>query len=400
MKRKSGSQTVLFFHSRQRDRTPAEEKLRGIYRFARACGWKIVILEAPCSREEVRQQIRAWKPLGCIVDMNVSDKLFTATSLERTPTAFLDFDDRQLHGQAFRVNHDAEAVGALAAKHFLELGLTRFAFVGYTREWSWSNARCEAFRRHLGTRITSFDTTVLPIETALSSASRRKLDCWLASLPKPCGLLLADDGLANEVYPACARLSIAIPEDLAVLGADDNERFCSNLTPPLSSILLDFNQAGWMVAELLYRHINNPALKPTVTNYEPIGITPRASTALNLRRETPIAQKTQRLIHELASNGAHVADIASKFNCSRRLVELRFREATGKSILESIQDERLARACALLRDEKTPIETIARRCGYASNAALKALFKRRMGQTMSVWRKDIGCDSRRRSSSK
>ena len=58
--------TVLFFHSQQRHRAPAEAKLRGIYRFARACGWKIVGLEAPKSRDEVREQIRAWKPVGCL----------------------------------------------------------------------------------------------------------------------------------------------------------------------------------------------------------------------------------------------------------------------------------------------------------------------------------------------
>ena len=72
MKSGDKTSTVLFFHSRERVRGPAEEKLRGIYRFARACGWNIIILEAPIGESEVRDQIGAWQPLGCIVDSAVA----------------------------------------------------------------------------------------------------------------------------------------------------------------------------------------------------------------------------------------------------------------------------------------------------------------------------------------
>jgi len=384
---KSPSSTILFFHSQQRDRGPAEEKLRGIYRFARASGWKIVVLEAPTSKGEVRGKICTWQPRGCIVDMNESSKYFTADSLCSTPTVFLDFDSRQARGMTFRVNHDPDAIGALAAKHLQGLGLDNFAFVGYSREWSWSNARKLSFASHLGiagTRLSSFE---FPVETVVPQTVKRRFVQWMSRLDLPCGLLLADDGLAGEVYPVCANLGLNIPQDIAVLGIDDNERLCGNLNPPMSSILLDFSQAGWKAAELLYRVIENPAMNPFVSTYNPLGISPRGSTALKIARENPIANRAGRLVEQFAASGANVAEIASHFKCSRRLVELRFRQSTGHSLLDAIHAARLNTAIELLRS-KVAIGDIPSLCGYSSESALKSLFKRRFGKTMSEWRKN------------
>lgn len=380
--------TVLFFHSRERVRGPAEEKLRGIYRFARACRWNVIILEAPYSESEVRDQITAWQPVGCIVDMNESRKYFTAFSLGETPTVFLDFDDRQSRGKTFRVNHNPDAIGLLAARHLSSLGLENFAFVGYTRQWSWSEARKQSFRKHLGKLDDAgFRAFEFPAGTTASTKIRKNFIKWLADIPRPCGLLLADDGLASEVYPACARLKLKIPGDLAILGVDDNELFCGNLRPTLSSILLDFSQAGWMAAELLHRVIGNRTLSPVVTVYDPLGIAPRGSTAVKIVKSSPIAEKAKKLVARSAAAGANAGDIAKNFDCSRRLVELRFRQSTGMSLLKAIHETRLAKACELLGEADIPIGAIAQRCGYASESALKARFKKKTGMTMGEWRK-------------
>lgn len=386
MKLVTSSPTVLFFHSQQRDRGPAEEKLRGIYRFARACNWNVMTLEAPRSSIEVREQIESWQPLGCIVDMNESSKYFTASSLGSTPTVFLDFDNRQSHGRTFRVNHNPNAIGTLAAKHLTSLGLQHFAFVGYSHEWSWSDARKRSFRAHLGKKLGSFSSFAFPAGTAVSASIRREFAKWLSLLPHPCGILLADDGLAGEVYPACAKQQLHVPNDIAILGVDDNERFCSNFHPPLSSILLDFSQAGWMAAELLHRIIRNHQLSPFVQTYEPLGIAPRGSTAVKVNKDNPIAEKAKKLVAALSTSGANVATIAKHFSCSRRLLELRFRESTGISLLDAIHNTRLELACKLLKDKNILIGTIAAKCGYASESALKTFFKKKLGQTMSEWR--------------
>ena len=141
-----------------------------------------------------------------------------------------------------------------------------------------------------------------------------------------------------------------------------------------------------MAAELLYRTVGNRSLAPFVLTYDPLGIAPRGSTAIKVRRENPIAEKAKKLVAGLATSGANVSAIARHFSCSRRLLELRFREATGKSLLDAIRDTRLELACKLLRDGNAPIGAVAASCGYASDAALKAVFKRKFGVTMSEWR--------------
>ena len=268
-----------------------------------------MIQEAPRSSNEVRDLIKAWRPLGCIVDMNESNRCFTDHSLGSTPTTFLDFDNLQSRGRTFRVNHNPDAVGALAARHLLSLNLTHFAFVGYTREWGWSEDRRKSFLDHLGDSADSFQSFAFPITADMPADTRRQFLNWLEALPRPCGLLLAYDGLAREVYPACAKLNLRIPDDIAILGVDDNERFCGNLRPTLSSILLDFSQAGWMAAELLHRAIRNPMLTPFVQSYEPLGIAPRKSTAVRVNRTNPIAGKAQKLIAEAENCGINAFTI-------------------------------------------------------------------------------------------
>lgn len=386
MKHKAYDGTVLFFHSPQRRYYPEKEKLAGIYRFARARNWRVQILEAPADATEARTLVRSWQPIGCLVDMDASRRLFTTAALGGTPTVFLDFDDRLLGGRSFRVNHDPVAVAALAAKRLGALGLTHYAFIGYSRKWTWSDARRDAFRNKLGRKAESFSSFTFPAAKAADTAKRAAFDIWLGKLPKPCGIMLANDYLAEELYPACKRLGIAIPADVSVMGVDDDETFCANLNPTLTSIRLDFNQAGWWLAELLDRRIQDPTLRPHVRTYHPIGISPRNSTLRVASAPDRIVVRLSALLREKACSHVNIPEILSEFGLSRRSIELRYRAATGTSILKTLRDIRFARACELLRDRSIPLSDIPFRCGYASPAHLLALFKSRTGLTMSRWR--------------
>ena len=111
-------------------------------------------------------------------------------------------------------------------------------------------------------------------------------------------------------------------------------------------------------------------------------------------QENPIAEKAKKLITDLAVSGANVATIAKHFNCSRRLLELRFRESTGTSLLNAIHTTRLELVYDLLRDKSISIGSIASKCGYASESALKAYFKKQNGMTMSTWRSNCSIDAK------
>ena len=378
---------VLFFNNQENHQWPTNAKLEGCYHFARSQGWRIQVVQPPDSPDDVRRLIRNWAPVGCLVDMDGNNGVFTRTALGKTPTVFLDFDNRILGGKAYRTNHDPNSVAELAASHLTALDHVNYAFLGFSREWSWSNARRDHFRRHLGKRAQTFSSFVLPAKRHPTADELAAFERWLVGLPKPCGLLLASDRLAEQLYPACAAHGIAIPTDLSVIGIDDNEKLCNNLVPPLSSISLDFTKAGWMMSELLYELLHKPLPPPVVRTYGLIGLSPRQSTARPRATPTFLAKRVMELIQRKAPSGISAREVAAAFSKSRRLVEMRFRDAYGKSILETILDIRLERICELLKDPSVRLSSIPQRCGYHSSRSISELFRRRYGLTMRDWRK-------------
>ena len=387
----SSSPVVLFFRSPQRRDWPANEKLSGIYRYARARRWLVQTLDAPRSAGELEKLIAAWNPIGLMVDMDASRRLFTPAALRGLPAVFLDFDDRLLKGDTLRVNHDPAAVARLAAHHLAASGAKDFAFLGYTREWLWSKARCDHFREALAERAVTLSVFEFPALTAPTAAHRRRFDKFLASLPKPCAMLLANDYLAEELYPACNRLGITIPDDLSVIGIDDDERFCDNLAPALSSIRLDFAQAGWLLASLLDERLGNPALKPQVRSYEPLGLSPRGSHLRAVLSSDSLIAKVDSLLADHAASGAKIPEILAPLGISRRSIEIRYRAATDRSLLDTLRSIRLERAKALASDPSVRLTDIPSLCGYSSVANFLAFFKSATGKTPSEYRRKTKC---------
>lgn len=387
MKRTLGVSTVLFFRSPQKREWPAKEKLAGVYRYARARKWHIVTLDAPQSAAEAKLVVDSWRPLGCLVDMDASRRIFTARALGGVPAVFMDFDDKLMRGQTFRVNHDPEAVGRLAAEHLAARGLRHFAFTGYSREWAWSRSRYAAFRRALGKRAGRTRHFEFPAAGEVSVKKLADFDRFLSSLPRPCGMMLANDALAERLYPACARLGIGIPRDLAVVGVDDDERLCNNLKPTLSSIRLEFDQAGWLLAELLDWRLSHPSARPFVKLYGPLGIAPRRSTAsASVRSYDPLADRVDAMIAEGDLARLTAGGVATSLGCSRRSAEMRYRAARGRSILEAITARRIEEAKKLLATTGISGAEVAAACGYARPAHFAARFKAATGLTMSAFR--------------
>lgn len=389
MDKKETSRTVLFFRSPQLRSWPAKEKLSGIYRYARARRWLVQVLDPPRSAREVRSQVAAWKPLGVLVDMGIERRFFTATSLNGIPAAFLDLDDRFAR-DSHRVNHDHDAIAALAAKRLSACGFSSYAFVGYLSKTRWSHLREDAFRRHLGDAAKRFSSFEFPPFGGVEEKRRAAFDRWLGKLPKPCGIMLANDYLAEELYPACRRLGLVIPDDISVVGVDDDERFCDNLEPALSSIRQDFRQAGWLLAGTLEGRLANPSLRSSVRLYHPLGFTPRASLARVTRPQDPLVAKTDALLAESACTAKRLPEILAPLGLSRRTVELRYRAATGHTLLDAIRELRLSRAKALLADPSIPLAAVHTRCGYASAAHFNEFFLRATGRTVSFFRRHPG----------
>ena len=208
----------------------------------------------------------------------------------------------------------------------------------------------------------------------------------MQALPKPCGLMAAVDLRAKQVLDTCRTANIRVPEEIAVVGVDNDATICENTTPTLSSVLPDFEGGGYLAAELLDRLFRGLQRKTLHLTYGVRGIVQRQSSQY-LRQSDRMIASAIEFIRLNACAGITVTDVVTQMSVSRRYAERHFRAACGHSVLDEIQHHRLERVCSLLRETNLPIREIGERCGYDTEIYLKVLFKKRFGMTMRDYRK-------------
>ena len=286
----------------------------------------------------------------------------------------------------FRI--DNRTIGHDAARSFAAQGrFASFGYVPFRRNVAWSRLRGEGFasecaRRHVEAAVFPSNPTDDPV------TRRGNLAKWLRKLDKPAAVFAADDSTALEVLHACQSAHLAVPHDVSTLGVDDEELICENSTPRLSSIRPDFVLAGRKAAEALERMMRSR--KPSK----------RAQTIIvqgeneHVQREStrpgssagPLVQKAMAFIERNARRGIGVRDVQAHLKVSRSLMDTRFREVRGSSVLSAILDARLKELKRLLRETTDPIESITLQLGWTSPNYPKNLFRKRVGMSMSKWR--------------
>ncbi len=358
------------------------DKLQGILKYARLNGpWDVQMIEDHPYIPRLGS-FRNWQPDGVIRDGAETLPLGAARA-RKVPTVLLDtaLPPRR---DVFCVNHDSRQTAEYVAEHFMRQGLRHFAFVGSVPQATWSDVRADAFVDLL--RQSGHACAIYAPEHADDWGLEQKhMRRWLATLPKPCGVMVALDLRAKQVLDTCRAVRIRVPEELSVIGVDNDETVCENTTPKLSSVLPDFEGGGYRAAELLDRLMRRAVRKPVQLTYGVLRIVHRQSSqaAPPLSR---LAAEAVRFIQLNACAGIAVSDVAAHLRVSRRLAELRFRESRGHSLLEEIQRCRLERVRALLRETDLTISALGERCGYPTENHLKSLFKKRFGVTMRAYR--------------
>lgn len=375
--------TVLFIRTRYFNRPKLQARLVGVHQYARLHGWTVRVVEAP-HEQDIPSLLKFWNPIGCILEAGSWKEVYPKRLFGRCPIVYLDRDPEMIR-DAFCVAHDPKATSALAAKELLALGFPHVAFVPYFSPVSWSQNRerefVEAMRLN-GKDVQVFRTT----ETSETVAWRRNLMTWLAALPKPCAVFAANDLMGEAVIQTAAELGINVPKELAVLSVDNTEVTCENTRPKLSSIAMDYIGAGVMSAQLLAERLTDPTLRPCCRYFGPLAVVRRESTRKIADGTDARVAAALELINREACAHLTVVQVAATMKCSRRMAELLFRNTTGKSILETIQDVRVERACSLLKTTRATVNAIANMCGYSKDVFLQKLFRERFGVSMSGWR--------------
>jgi LacI family transcriptional regulator len=279
-----------------------------------------------------------------------------------------------------------EIIGKLAVDHFLDRGLQNVAY--FACEWSWwSDTRRKAFRRVLKLSGRAYNYAELfPPFRSKKRINENQLICWLEALPKPCGVLAADDEYGIQITNACRRCGIAIPTQIAVLGVDNDPVICSVSFPPLSSIELNGRRVGYEAAALLAGMMaGNPPPKKTIL-VEPGQVITRESTDIMAVDDADVAQAI-RLIREHACRGLKAAEVAKAVGLSRRALQQRFQRVLQRTPKAELMQVQMDRAKMLLCQTDMSVEKIARQSGFTTFEYFVRAFRREMGVTPRRYRK-------------
>ena len=290
------------------------------------------------------------------------------------PTVILPVDEK-IQGRCCIVE-ETGAVGRMAAEHFLQRGFKRFAFCGFDHMY-WSRVREEGFVQHLAGAGSSVDVYNFPIEASRQpwEIERISMTDWLKSLPKPVGLMACNDDMAQQIIEANKLVGARIPDEIAILGVDNDEMICDLNHPPLSSIAMNFEKVGFEAS--LQLHLQMTGKKPSSLEIfsGPTCIHTRQSTDI-LAVGDPVVVEALRFIRQNASAMVSVQDVVAGISTSRRLLERRFRQAIGWSVYQEIQRVHIELASRMLAETNWHLPDIALRCGFSNSVHFGVAFKR------------------------
>ena len=290
------------------------------------------------------------------------------------------------------INNDDTAIGYAGAKYLAALG--RFRSYGFASRSEDEAAYIHDLReKGFRSYFTGGDADVRTYQTSPeiergSLADIAALADWLKALPKPAAVMAAHDLRAMHVIEAADRASIKIPQELAVIGVDNDELYCETANPTLTSLAPDHAQFGELAAKALKQLLATPS-----KNTKPLTITYQSNYAIIERQSAkPISPASQLVEHAIAfirqnaTKGISALDVAAHLGVSRRLADLRFRQLTGASLLEAIHDRRFDEIKRHLRETAVPIEKIIAASGFKTLSNAKNLFKKRYGVSMRDYR--------------
>ena len=358
------------------------DKLAGVYDYAHAHGWMIQTVEDQSGAPLLAAALCSKSVDGIISDgFNAPVKL-TQSAKHAIPVVYIDRPHgvRQTDNS---VNNDDGACARLAARTLNDLGLRNLAAVGTTPSVYWSKTRIRVFAeaaKGFGCRCVSFRSS-----GDLTDDLPRLRD-WLKALPRPCGLFAVTDAVAKRCIDLLTESGVRVPEEVAVIGIDNDELLCENTTPSITSILPGFRQAGRLAAERLDRMMDGSGCDDLPTTYAPQAVVRRGSTLRTAIRHDKIPE-VMEFIRRHACLGIRVGDVVAFAGIPKSTLELHFRLSTTRSIQQEIQRVRLEEVKRLLRETRCPIGTIATRCGYHNDNHLKNLFRRQFGMTLTQYRR-------------
>lgn len=368
--------------------------LVGIGAYLRDHGpWQILHWERGPS-DELPALAKRWRSHGVIARIE-NEK--TARAVARLGVPVVDLRGSHQPANGTMLDTDPEACARLAADHFLDRGFRRFGYCGYPGV-DFSDRRCEHFVRYLerlghpvavfrpaGRRTGVKDSRIRETSGEVGAS---QISVWLRQQHRPLAVFACNDVRGRQVLAACARAGLLSPEEVAVLGVDNDEVICSLSLPPLSSIRPDTFQIGYEGASILDAMMNGRPAPAKSILVPPQGIVVRRSSDV-LALEDAELVFALRFIRDHACEGITVGRILKQLAISRATLERRFQRMLGRSPKAEIERVRLDRARRLLVETPYKLQQVAAMIGYRTAAQFALAFKRQTGQTPGQYRRGV-----------
>lgn len=377
--------TILYLQMIESD-SCQQAKLAGIRRYAAARGWRVEALSRQRSRAAMVPPLLARRrPLGCIVEGAGRWDDLPPQLFGRTPVVYVDVLDETICGDCPRIILDPALVARDAMRELSAGKPTCYAAVGFVRPREWSDRRLRAFAD-----LVEAQGKECRIITARNgegiAAYTKRIGAWIGTLPRGCAIFAVQGPTAANVAAAARAAYRNIPRDLTLLATIGSEK---NAVPPpngVSMIQFDFERIGFLAARMLDGWMHGRVQPRSIERMGPL-FTVRNDSTRGRGRHEPRIMEAVEMIRREACDGLTARDLAGRFPGTRRLFDMRFREAMGHSVLDEILHVRMEKAFTLLAQTDTAIGAIPGLCGFGSDSDLDILFRKRCGMSMRDWRK-------------
>lgn len=365
--------------------------LKGISQYTRLYGpWEIYrvppFYRDPFGKENALAMIHDWGADGLILREN---KGFKDKIHPDIPTVISSESEEYIPGCGHIIG-DHEAIGKMAAEHLIQLGFKHFAFCGFD-DMYWSRKRCKGFCETVEARGYDVDVYKQPplSPSLLWEKEQHYIVEWLKTLPVPTGLMACADERSEQILQACKIIGLKIPNEIAIIGADDDELICDMCYPTLSSIAFNTCNVGFKAAELLEKMIkSDPPEAERVVKLQPAHITTRQSTDVFAIDDMIVAHA----LHYIKNNchkHLSVDIVADAVFVSRRRLERKFRDTLKISIHQQIVKYRIEKVEQLLIESDLSLSQIASKLDFTNYRQIDRYFKKYKGITPSEFCKQV-----------
>jgi len=356
--------------------------LLGITKYARLNGPWTFYME-PRDLQSDLPKLKDWNPDGIITRHLQSLKQLLKLNI---PTIMVPHNPEKYPNMTV-VKTDGESISRMASDHLISKGFCNCGFCGYY-DLPWSIERQKYFKEFIGRKKYSVSNFIQPKSPSLRKWEKEQVLMaeWLRNLPKPVGIMACNDDRAQQVIEACKVAELRVPDDVGVIGVDNDDLICDLCDHPLTSIALNVEKAGYEAAELLHKMMNTKKKITEDIIIKPTHVRIRYSTDIIATDDGELG-KAISFIRQNFRHSIRVSDVVKATAISRRTLEQRFKEKLNRSINSEIRHIRIEHICSLLVETDLSISEIAYGLEFSSLEHISRYFHKETGKSLREFRK-------------